>query len=604
MNQEIVMSEKKKWYRRKIFYIIMAIVLLIAVVVYGQVKKTSQGPQYETTTVGRGTLVQTVDATGNVESANELELRFEQGGLVGRVYKQVNDEVKAGDILVELNLSELNARVAQASANVRKAQADLDKALAGNTDEYINNMEAKLRKAEADLEQVKINYEGSISDAESALETAENNLELSEGSEQSQIVQDAYNDMVALLYTVQDTLAEGLVEADNILGIDNTLANDDFESVLSIQDDSKLNNAKTKYLLAKAAKVDTDDLINVLVIDSNHDQIDWAADTAEEALFAMKELLFSVSGVLNSTVPVGDLSQVELDSMKTSIQTVRSGVSANYASLINYSQSIDTAKNSYKTNQIVYDKAKSDLENIKNISKADITAYEALMEQARANLEDAKNPPREVDVAGYRASLLSARASLSQTVASRNKARIIAPLDGVVGKVEAKVGEYVSSQDIVVKLVSPHFEIKVDIPETDIVKISLNDNATIKIDAYGDDVEFVGQVMEVEKGETVIQDVIYYTVTLSLEDNEEYEILNGMTASVVFYTEEKENVLYVPQRGVRTGEDGRYVRILENEAVKDVPVKIGLRGDNGLIEIVEGLQEGQEIVISVIESAN
>ena len=102
----------------------------------------------------------------------------------------------------------------------------------------------------------------------------------------------------------------------------------------------------------------------------------------------------------------------------------------------------------------------------------------------------------------------------------------------------------------------------------------------------------------------MIQDVIYYTVTVSLGNNgetEDYNILNGMTADVLFYTEEKQDALYVPQRVVRTNDEGKYVRVLENDEAKDVPVTTGLRGDGGLIEIISGVGEGQEVIIREVE---
>lgn len=602
MNEEITTIKKKKWYKRKLFYVLAVIGLLIAFIVYGQIKKANQPPSYETIKVEKGTISQTVDATGNVESANELDLRFESSGRIGHIYKQTGDKVKSGNLLVDLELGSLNASVAQASAGVRKAQADLDKQLAGNTGEYIASMQAKLDKANADLDQIKASSASAVSNAEATLQDAENNLELAEGGENSQIVQDAYDDMVALLSSVQNTLSEALVEADNILGIDNTYVNDSFQNDLSNMEPSKKATAESDYRSARIAKNNADVSINAVSLGSSHDLIDKAADDAEDALVSIKNMLFSVSAMLDKTTAVGNITETSLGTMKADIQTARSGVSVDYASLINQKQAVVSAGSSYNSYKIAYDKVAADLINTKSKATADIAAYEALVHQAEANFNDADNPPREVDVASYRASLSSAYASLSQAVANRNKSRIIAPLDGLIGKINGKVGEFVSSQDTVVKLVSPHFEIKVDIPETDIIKLTLDDEAIIKLDAYGDEVEFLGKVTEIEKGETIIQDVVYYTVTVSMEENDEYEVLNGMTADVMFYTEEKEDVLYISQRSVRTNDEGdKFVRVLEGREVKDVIVKTGLRGDGGVVEILEGLSEGQEVVVSVLE---
>ena len=602
MEQEIQTSKKKKWYKSKKFYIIGVVALILVFIIVGKIRGGDKGPEYELATVERGTLAQTVDATGNIESANELDLRFETSGRITGIYKQVGDKVRAGEVIAELNLSELNATVARYSASLEKAQASLDKLLAGQTDSYLNSLKAKVAQAKANLDQIKATYDDSIANAEAAVGIAKINLELSEGGEDSQIVEDAYDDTIALLNATQSTISSALTEADNILGIDNTLANDEFEDVLSGSDISKFNTAKTKYYAAKGAKIDADMAVNSISSLSSSEEMDWAIQTTEEALLTAKELMFAVNIVLDNTVPIGNLSQTELSALRTGIQTDYIAVNTQYTSLVNQKQALEAAKNSYDNYQITYDNTVANLENLIKKKDADIAAYSALLDQAKANYNDTKNPPRQEDVATYEASVAEARANLSQSVASRNKARIIAPIEGVIGKIDAKVGEYVSLSDVVAKIVNPHFEIKVDIPETDIIKVSLGDEAKINLDAYGDEVVFKGKVTEIEIGETVIQDVIYYSVTLSIDNNgEKYNILNGMTADVLFYTEEKEGVLFIPTRAVRTDEDGKYVRVLENEELKELSVKTGLRGDDGLIEILEGLEEGQEIVVRVTE---
>jgi len=600
MNQEIITAKKKKWYKQKKFYIIVIAGLIVASFVYAKFLKPEPAPQYETVKVVRGTLSQTVDATGNVESAGEVSLRFENSGRVSQVYKKAGDKVKKGEIIVSLDFSALNAGVAQAEANVQKAQADLDKVLAGNTDEYVSSMRAKVDQAKANLDQTIVTYDDNIANMAAELETARLNLEISEGGEGSQIVEDAFDDLVALLIATQSTLAAALTEADNILGIDNILANDDFVSVLSAYDTSKLNTAQNKYYSAKSAKIDADEMINSLGFASGHEAINWAADTAEEALFNSKDLMFAVLAVLDNTTPIGDLTQSELSTLKTNVQTDYSAVNTAYTNLINQKQAVETAKNGYNTYLVTYQNILVNVNNLEKKKTADTAVYQALLDQAQANYEDAKNPPRDVDLAGYKASLSASQANLVQAVANRNKSIINAPVDGVIGKIDAKVGEYISSQEDVVKIVSPHFEVKVAIPETDISKITLGGQADVKLDAFGDDVKFVGVVSEIEISETVIQDVVYYTVTLTLEEDGSHEILNGMTADVLFFTEEKENVLYIPNRAVRTNGE-KYVRILENGEAKDMPVTLGLRGDNGLIEVLTGLVEGQEVITKVIE---
>lgn len=586
-----------KWYKSKWVYVALVFCLVIGGVVYGQSKK-NKAVQYETVKVARGDLKQTVDATGNVESANELDLKFATGGRLAKINKPAGAEVKAGEVLAQLELGDLNAAVAQASAGVAKAQADLNKILAGDTIEYKAGLEAALNQAKANLDQTKASSDNSVHVAESALETAKNNLKFAEGGENSQIVQDAYDDTVTLLKAIQNTLSSAMTEADNILGIDNSFANDDFEIILSSADINKKYQAESAYQIAKNDRVAF--LVKDASIISSHQEIDASVGLAEKAIVSAKTMLSLISEVLDNTRALGNLSQAELDTLKTNIKTAWTNTVTKYTSLISQKQAILTAKNSFTSYNIAYQKAQNDLTDTKAEASADIASYEAAVAKAQATFDDAKNPPRDVDVASYRASVSSALASLAQAVANRSKAIIVAPVSGVVGKIAPKVGEYVTPQDEVIKLVSQMYQVKVDIPETDIIKMSMGDVAEIKLDAYGDDVKFSGKVVQIEPGQTVIQDVVYYRVTVSLEPDKTHQIFNGMTANIVFSTEEKTGVLVLPQKAIKTN-GGKYVRVLENGELKEVSVKVGLRGDGGQVEILEGLKEGDEVVVSVTE---
>ena len=587
-----------KWYKKKWVYIALAVCLMVCGVVYGQSKK-NKVVQYEIVGVVRGDLKQTVDATGNVESANELDLKFATSGRLAKINKPAGAEVKAGEVLAQLEIGDLNAAVAQASAGVAKAQADLNKILAGDTPEYKASLEAALNQVKANLDQTKASSDNSVHVAEAALETAKNNLKFAEGGENSQIVQDAYDDTVTLLKAIQNTLSSAMTEADNILGLDNSFANDDFESILSSVDINKKYQAETAYQMAKNDRVAF--LVKDASVASSHQEIDASVVLAEKVLVSAKTMLSLVSDVLDNTRPLGNLSQAELDVLKTNIKTAWTNVVTKYTSLISQKQAILTAKNSYTSYNIAYQKAQNDLTDTKAEALADIASYDAAVAKAQATFDDAKSPPRDVDVASYRALVSSAQASLYQAVANRDKAIIKAPVDGVIGKIGPKVGEYVSLTDSIIKLVSDSFIIKVDIPETDVVKIQRQNPVVVTYDAYGSDIKFNGFVEQIEKGETMIQDVIYYRVTITMEGDASHPLFNGMTANVTLLSAQKSGVLVVPQRAVKTNGSGQYVKVLENNQPKEVLVQLGLRGDGGMVEILSGLSEGQEVIVGIVE---
>ncbi len=585
-------SIKQKWnmqfFKSKKFYIILAIIALAGAYGFYKYKKSHRPVEYDTVIVARGDLKQTVEATGKIESVTDLSLRFEIPGTLGAVYIKEGNSVKAGMILANLRLAELNASVAQASAN-------LNQKLAGATAEDIKYYAAAVDSASASLDQSKIDAANSINAAQSAVDTAKNNLKLAEGGENSQIVTQAYDDSVAILQTTLSKLDDALTQSDNILGIDNSIGNDSFEAYLSIIDTTKLSKANALYLIAKQDLSTARGAINILTSASANSQVDSALILAAASLSSMNNLLGAVSEVLRATNALGSLTQSSLDSKKTTIETTRSGITSQLTAVINQQQNVSDAKNSLSSYTIVYNKALQDLEQIKSNAVSSVTIKEASYNQALANYQGKINPPREVDVAAY-------RALLAQAVASRDKAIIKAPIDGVVTKVNKKVGESATAADVIVQLLSPHYEIEVDIPETDVSKLKINNPVEVTLDAFGADIKLNGNVIAIEPGSTEIQDVVYYKVTVALNDTDK-PIMPGMTANVSINTDTRTNAVYVPLRAVKTKEgSGKYVRILQNAEVTEVDVKLGLKADEGKVEIIEGLSEGQTVVVAIKES--
>lgn len=573
---------------KKFIIVVAVIVVIIALFGYRSYKKANMPVSYETVKVERGNIRQTVEATGKIQSANDLSLRFEISGTVGDVKVKEGDTVKTGDILMRLKTADLDAAVAQASAN-------LNQKLAGATKEDLSYYQSAVDLAKASLDQARSDGDHSIAAAELAVETAKNNLKLVEGGENSEIVGNAYENAVTALQSSLSVMDNSLTQADNILGIDNNLANADIKPYLSILDSSKLIIAESAYDDAKVSVTAARAGINGVNASSPHSAVDEGLNLAVSALSKCVSLLAAVKDTLTATSPVGDLTQTSLDTKKTTIDTARTSAITQYNTTISKRQDIESAKNSYTTYSIAYDKAVRDLENVRSTAVSTIAIKDASYRQALANYDAKKNPPREVDLAYL-------RATLAQAVATRDKAILRAPIDGVVTKIFKKKGEFTSMSEVAAEMLSPHYEIEVDIPESDVIKLKLQDSVSTTLDAYGDDVIFSGKVISIDPASTEVQDVVYYRVKVTLDETSR-EIKSGMTANVTVGTATRENVLYIPGRAVRTNNgSGKFVKILEAGKPKDMPVKLGLRADDGFVEITEGLNGGEEVIISVVEN--
>lgn len=569
------------------FYLALAAVLVVGGIGYSSYSAKNAPVQYDTTPVVRGELTQTVSAVGKISSVDDLALRFEMPGTVNEVLVKEGQTVKAGQRLAALRLGELNAAVAQAAAN-------LNQKLAGATEQDRQYYKAALDSANASWEQAQNDGNAAIAAAVAAVETARNNLKLAEGGDNSAVVEQKYDAAVATLQSTLGTLSDTLTQADNILAVDNTFANESFKLNVEITEPAKQTRAIAAYAQAKAQVQSARTAVLPLTTASTHASIDAGFTVSQTALLSSNTLMDAVIELVKAMRPVGSLTQTTLDAKKSTLEASRTAVTTKYTAVISAQQAIEDSRNALANYQIALGRAERDLIEAGATAEANSAIRGAAYAQAKANYLAKTVPPRAVDVAAL-------RAAVSQAVATRDKAIIIAPIDGVVTKIAKKRGEFVSSSDVMVQLLSPHYEISVDIPETDVSKLALNDKARITLDAFGSEKVLTGTVIAIDPGSTEVQDVVYYQVRVRIDDTNE-PIKPGMTANVDITTETREDALSIPTRAVRTRDTEKhekYVRVLENGVEKEVTITVGMRADEGRTEIITGLTEGQEVILSV-----
>jgi HlyD family secretion protein len=105
----------------------------------------------QTATVQRGSLVATVNAAGNITAPVDADLAFQTTGRVAQVKVQVGDAVKTGQVLMELDTTDLNLALKTAQANLASAQA--------NFDANANTLQQSLKTAQSNLDSAKASYD-------------------------------------------------------------------------------------------------------------------------------------------------------------------------------------------------------------------------------------------------------------------------------------------------------------------------------------------------------------------------------------------------------------------------------------------------------------
>src|SRR5512145_1688094 len=140
------MNKKKVW-------IGLGVMLVLAAIGYIVVRATAPSASAQGTTaqlgrVTQATLSQTVDSSGSVMPESEVSLSFGTSGIVSKVNAEPGDQVKKGDVLAELDTSELALQVAQQEQAYLIQQAAYSMTLTPDAD-AMAAAEAQLASAQA-----------------------------------------------------------------------------------------------------------------------------------------------------------------------------------------------------------------------------------------------------------------------------------------------------------------------------------------------------------------------------------------------------------------------------------------------------------------------
>ncbi len=108
--------------------IISGAVVLLALAVlplfFGKSKKG--GIRLETAQVERGTIANSVTATGTVEPVTEVDVGTQVSGIIDKLYVDYNDVVKAGQLIAEMDKVNLQAELKSAEAQLASSKTEFE----------------------------------------------------------------------------------------------------------------------------------------------------------------------------------------------------------------------------------------------------------------------------------------------------------------------------------------------------------------------------------------------------------------------------------------------------------------------------------------------
>lgn len=330
------------------------------------------------------------------------------------------------------------------------------------------------------------------------------------------------------------------------------------------------------------------------------------ADSALE--LEIKRGRVSVESILVSWWPSLDVLDGD-SNLVFFINAAKLNLAAINSFLANTALAVNALTVSSSLSQTIIDGWKSDVSGARtnvNAASSNVSGAEEKLKTAGSNLKLAENElaleaagSRSEDIASQEAKVEEAQANAKNIQAQIAKAVIRAPFGGIVTKQEAKVGEIVAANAVIVSLISEgKFEVEANIPESDTAKVKIGNKAGITLDAYSNDVKFEAVVTAIDPAGTIIEGVATYETTLQFA-KEDARIKSGMSANVDILTERRGNVIILPQRAVITKNGDKFVRIMISGAIQEKKVLTGLRASDGNVEISEGVGEGDKVIIFI-----
>lgn len=556
----------------------------------------------ETSEIQLKTLENTISVGGTVQSAESRKVYSKLIYPVETVSVSVGDSVKKGDVLCTINTDDLQQQILQQQASVESSGINSDYNLSEAEERYTEALE-KYQNGE---NSVIVSAQKGIDQAEKALEDAKRQEKLGINSSLPVNIQSAEAN-VESAKTNYDNAVKAYNKAVSELEPENYPANvrttaesiDEYKEYLSIVENKMYNReleaAYAKYNAAKGDYTTAKEDVSNGTATGNLEELQEAYAAAKQEYETLK-------------------NKYDEDNLKKQIETAENQLESLIEGL---EAARDSAEISMENAKMAYDKAVTDLENIKNQSSDTEESYGIAVKNAEDALETAKkdyeNAVKQVE---SELSSLKKQAEQQRTISGLNDPQVIilqnlkdkleyavitAPCDGIITSVRAEEGLVAEGPLFVIEDLDD-LRISSYVGEYDITYVNEGMNAAIRCDAL-DGAEYSGKVITVSpvSDASASNTGVNYKIETEV-DGEDGKLRVGMSAKVDIVSERKENVLTITYDSLTADENGNdaiYIAEKGDDGIwraRLIPVQIGLETDYEIEVISSELKEGMLVL--------
>lgn len=557
--------------------------------------------QYVTAAVAKGTLISSVSGSGQVSVSDQVDIKPKVSGELVYVGVKNGQEIKAGTLIAQIDSRDASRSLRDAQTALETAQLELEELLEPADAYSLMQAENALIQAKDNLTKLKFSQESDYQDALKAIQEAEDDLENN--------YEDAFNS-VANAFLDLPTLVTGLnniLYSYEIARSEATLTNSWNKSALlnSILDDytnsrgkmeSYINRAESDY---KTAKASHDNSLESYKNSSRYSEKELIKSLVQDSLETARLIAEAVKSQVNMLDFWVDYRSAKSSTIFSKVTDYQSDLKTYTSKANSHLSTLLAAEKSIKNSEEAKLNAEQNLVEMEQNNPLDFAASERSVKEKEESLAKLKAEPDELDVRAKKIVIQQKQDALLTAQQNLADHYIRAIFDGMVTNVNVKKGDSVSSGTTLSTLITNQKIAEISLNEIDAAQVKVGQKASLTFDAVAD-LSITGAVAEIDALGTVSSGVVSYGVKVVFDVQDE-RVKPGMSVSVNIIIESKANVLLAPISAVKTSGQESYVEVLVNGQLQRKSVVVGSSSDT-MIEIVEGLAEGEEIIAQTVSN--
>ena len=188
----------------------------------------------------------------------------------------------------------------------------------------------------------------------------------------------------------------------------------------------------------------------------------------------------------------------------------------------------------------------------------------------------------------------NAEIQLEQAEKQLSYATIKSPISGIVIKKQVEEGEFVNLGSPIATIVDiSKLKIKLNVSETNVYQLKLNDKAIITTDVYPGEV-FEGNISFISsQGD----DSHNYPVEIVIPNSSKYPLKSGTFANVIIKLPVVAEALYIPRESLLGSITEASVYVAEKDRAILKKIIVG-SGNDKYVKVVSGLKEGEKVIVN------